>query len=1320
MEKESLYILKLDTQGSKVKFPNADMPAKLGEYTYTAQRMAGTPTLTATLNYPSCLDELWTGEEFVEFRGEKYYIDQVPTSSKDNKSIMYKHELQFVSERIVLENVYFMDVVTAGEDTYHSNSTSVKFMGDINEFVGRLNASMAKSGIGYSIVIDEDITSESKLVSLDSVYLAEALQSIYTIYELPYYFVGKVCHIGYTENVISTPFEYKKGLVSIKKTNANYKTVNRVTGVGSSDNIPFYYPNDDEKGTIERTQNLMPSIYRQTNGAERFYNALNDTYKIPGTNDYYFFKNTYSSKKVKEIKVDFSDIKPTIENVTNASGQLFGEIADIAFDDNDSDELGTGEGNNIFNGTDEYVHSYFYIKLHIYNGDYGFNLFEQGLEGGTAVINMTTGNCAACEFEIGVTYKDNEPGRAFNPVLVDSSGNLPAGDFEQKVTSQTSQYIESQQNTSTNEVWIAVKKDNTTFGVVMPNATNNYKPSVGDKFVITGIKMPKSLVLAAEKRLDEALIKYMSENNDEKFSFSVSFSRVFLAENSMLAGLLNENSRIYIKYNDKEYFMYVNSFTCKADKNCLYDISVELTDKLSANVSALRSTITEIAGDIIGERMGVSLNVSDILGRISRYFISKINNDTANGLITFLKGLLIGKNGSGITVLENGMSQAVVDYLYVKVKAVFDELEVKKKTYVGGEQVISHAGMKCNRVDELDDVYRCYFKEEEDGIEIENQFTPGSLAIAQECNIKTGISHHVGNRYYWRLVTAVGENYIDLSKTVCDPNVENDVPVAGDDIVGLGHKTDITRQAAIILSSVNEVSPSIIMYQGINDFTLTGKDVISFDFDKSTGKARMKVYGDTYIGDKDRTTYMEYTQDKGVDIKGMFHIEKGSTGWRNMEGLPDEIQAAADLAQEAKGAIDNAAVGSVNLLRNSGFTGDYETEDLSAATELSADTELFSKQLEYWTGVATVSADSDAGSGYSAAIGSLSQSVSLIKGESYVISYKAKGTSVSVSCGSFSVSQPLTSSYQRYTHKITFNGSGIFLISGTATVCDLQLERGTIATDWKPSILDNDKATAGFQSINYIASAIKDGSVDILGGLILANMIQLGNYKNGKLQKVTAGVSGIYNDDDDVAFWAGGKLEQAILTVMRFRNNPDYQPTDAEWANMANFVATHGGDVFLRGYIYALGGKFRGEVNAESGIFKNVKSPNGNFKIDEDGNIWIKGEGEFSGTVNVISSNGYKIVISPEDEYSVPSIRMYDYNGEELFSISLQYGLGGMIPSISMFDPSSSDRLYFRPDSMVAEQKGSDGYIYQTQIMGGRIIMVKGSEIVWDQNQLPK
>ena len=635
--------------------------------------------------------------------------------------------------------------------------------------------------------------------------------------------------------------------------------------------------------------------------------------------------------------------------------------------------------------------------------------------------------------------------------------------------------------------------------------------------------------------------------------------------------------------------------------------------------------------------------------KIKAGYADGIAGNTFADLVTFLKGFLVGKNGSGWTVLEDGTTQAVVDRLYVKIKAVFDELEVKKKTHVGGEQIISPAGMKCVRVEELSEVYRCFFLSEVDGVTINNEFTVGTLALAQEFNIKEGTSHNVSNRYYWREVTGVGADYIDLSKTNADK--DSDIPVAGDDIIGLGHLTDITRQAAIILSSVNETSPSITFYQGINTFSLVGKEVIGLGFDKSTGHAYINVYGDAYIGAKDESTYIRYTQKGGVDIKGMFHIEQGSTGWRNMEGLPDEIQAAADLAQKAQDAIDNAAVGSVNLLRNSGFTGDYESETLSSDTQLSADTDLYSKQLKYWTGVATVSADSAAGSGYSAAIGSLSQSVSLIKNENYVISFKAKGVSVAVSCGDFSTTQPLTSGYQRYTFKFAFNGTGIFMLSGTATVCDLQLERGTIATDWKPSILDNDKATAGFQSINYIASAIKDGSVDILGGLILANMIQLGNYKDGKMQKVTAGVSGIYNDDDDVAFWAGGTLQQAILTVMRFRNDPNYQPTDEEWANMANFVATHGGDTFLRGYIYALGGKFRGVVEALGGFFRGKVETSVDGKrivIDPDKN-----------TLEMYTTEGHATLIlrfdTSSDGWEYGDLILRKYVGDQLIQETTVY-----------------------------------------------------------------
>lgn len=521
------------------------------------------------------------------------------------------------------------------------------------------------------------------------------------------------------------------------------------------------------------------------------------------------------------------------------------------------------------------------------------------------------------------------------------------------------------------------------------------------------------------------------------------------------------------------------------------------------------------------------------------HFIRKDKPDTAGEFITFLKGwyggnFQQGSTGAGLWQDEQGAWHLELDYAHFRRKLTAEKIEVQETTHIGGKLMETAAGMSCIKVEDLGDYWRCYMRTKDaEGRIIYNQFKVKDQALVETFNLQKQSDGTLGNHFLWRLVVAVGTDYIDLSKDICA--AESDAPLVGDDIVQLGYQgtDDPNRQNAQILAGAGEGSPYIKQYVGINSFVLPE----------------------------------EYTRIKPGDnlLTGRMNLQPGSTGSANLTDLPDEIYNAVHL-------------GSVNLLRNSGFTGDYESEQLSSSDELMPDKELYSKQLKYWTGVATVSADNDAGSGYSAAIGSLSQSVDLIKGESYVISFKAKGTSLAVSCGDFSTTQPLTSDYQRFTFKFNFNGAGIFMLSGTATVCELQLERGTIATDWKPSILDNDKSMAGFQSINYIASAIKDGSVDILGGLILANMIQLGNYKDSKMQKVTAGVSGIYNDDDDVAFWAGGKLEQAIMTVMKFRNDPNYQPTDAEWANMANFVATHGGDVFLKGYVYALGGFFRGRV----------------------------------------------------------------------------------------------------------------------------------------------
>ena len=1183
--------------------------------------------VTSTLK--SAVPILFEIGDYVMYRGERFEINYDPTALKkaarktSGEAFVYDN-VKFNWPGDELTRCDFLDYVKSDNQIHFTSLPKFSFFASsIQDLADRVQVNLDRIYTGaqkWTVAVHPEYVSTTNVnIDVNNIKVWGALELFNSKFGANFVIRGRTITIGTAGIAVGNIFKYGRGngLYEIQRTaDADQQIITRLRAYGSTRNMPNRYYNKLSNSSLT---NYLPNNMAVENL------MLPDFPKT--TLDPYIDSKNIAVLGIREGSVYFDgtggleEICPSMEGMTAEQLKDAGIYVSLDAGDNGNlDEVADAEQLTDDGTMDSLKEGEDVPPFTITLKDVGFNINDY-LTSETATISMKNGMCGGRDFEITKCEK---------------KGN---------------KYV-----LTCNRVYDESLK------LYFPYKDYNIKS--GDKFVLLYIDMPDVYIQAASQRLLATAKKYLAKNDYVRYSYEPKVDDIFMARQHDEAIARGEVSiHDTLKEGDLMLFtdtdlgidgsIIIDTLIIKEGEGIIPQYTITLKDEKT--VGTLEKIQNQIDSIVSGGQGSGGYNSNQIKSLIksfgSNFFLSKLISDTANGLITFLKGLLIGRNGSGITVLENGMSQAVVDYLYVKVKAVFDELEVKKKTYVGGEQVISHAGMKCNRVDELDDVYRCYFKEEEDGIEIENQFTPGSLAIAQECNIKAGVSHHVGNRHYWRLVTAVGENYIDLSKTVCDPNVENDVPVAGDDIVGLGHKTDITRQAAIILSSVNEVSPSIIMYQGINDFTLTGKDVISFDFDKSTGKVRMKVYGNTYIGDKDRTTYMEYTQDKGVDIKGMFHIEQGSTGWRNMEGLPDEIQAAADLAQKAQDAIDNAAVGSVNLLRNSGFTGDYESEKLSSDTQLSADTELYSKQLKYWTGVATVSADSAAGSGYSASIGSLSQSVSLIKNENYVISFKAKGTSVAVSCGDFSTTQPLASDYQRYTFKFAFNGTGIFMLSSTATICDLQLERGTIATDWKPSILDNDKATAGFQSINYIASAIKDGSVDILGGLILANMIQLGNYKDDKLQKVTAGVSGIYNDDDDVAFWAGGTLQQAILTVMRFRNDPNYQPTDEEWENMANFVVAHGGDVFLRGYIYALGGKFRGVVEALGGFFRGKVETSVDGKrivIDPDKN-----------TLEMYTTEGHATLIlrfdTSSDGWEYGDLILRKYVGDQLIQETTVY-----------------------------------------------------------------
>lgn len=1155
-------LIKRDVDGKAQSFPNGEVPAIVETFTYTAKRMGGAPSVTATIYYPTPLDKQWTHEEYVEFQGERYYATSIPSSSKDNQSVLYKHDVTFTSRREILDNTLFFDAVsnkdedTKGGDKYRSNQTKFTFGGDIHEFVARVNSSMAYCGLyhpndtdkGYYVVVDEGYGSdEVKEVSFESQYLTEVLQLINTTYGLDYYWVGNVCHVGKIQHdLTSAPIEYGRNnaLVSVSKENSNAKIIDMITGYGSSDNIPYYYPNDDEYGkvlfetenfdkslvgdvslgkllkwdsaiygktltlcknssesyagdifsqskynvcvsdnvarkdnsvssgtggasnvkptftlgekslsfggsnrdtvivsnsiiwllfefngnagdtinlgevtfssaeatganhlglkfkyeqvcyvgegldmesafsamssaylatikhendgsyangeypssnywafgdsigdgfsdytkssgkicTLTQTgktvvvigckvtatnisvakgtrkmssvttamggkitythkpqstycfknddgdivsyedsgieinnissvpsvtisfsfdgtdwvstssdadsaakirvngrtwifpsQNLMPSIYRESGGAERFYYAKNDTYTIPGTTDKYSFKNIYKESNPHQGSVEFSDIKPTINGIRNdvtqsdGLGQLFGEIADVAFDSKDNDV--TDSDNN-------YIHSYFYIKLHKFSGDYGFDLFKHALASENAKINLIKSNgCPACSFDIQCT-PSKDKSKMYNCVSTDGHGNLKSvrddcNDYIFKNDEDAYKDTFNQDSTKT-ELWIAVKKDNTTLGIVMPNASGNFKPQKGDLFVITGIKPPKVLVTAAEKRLDEALIKHMSENNEDQFNFTIKFSRIFLQQNQDFASKLNENSKIAVSYAGKEYDFFVSNYTVKIDDNTLAEVEVELSNTLETSTSELKKTIDAVSGETVARQLQGLANTNNGGGLnayvADKYYLSKQDDDTAQGLITFAKGLVsemaarlkggatFGNNGYkfdkdgnvvvdaisslafdealergfGITKNAQGKYTLSVTDLMVWGKAVFNLLETRKLYSVGGNVYLSGASSKIQHVVAVRDTdgevtgWKCYILNDDGTTATQNGWRKYDQAKCQTFDIKEGAHEGVKNTYYWRLVTDVSTENESITETRTEKYVDAD------------------------------------------------------------------------------------------------------------------------------------------------------------------------------------------------------------------------------------------------------------------------------------------------------------------------------------------------------------------------------------------------------------------------------------------------------------------------------------------------------------------------------------------------------------------
>ena len=235
----------------------------------------------------------------------------------------------------------------------------------------------------------------------------------------------------------------------------------------------------------------------------------------------------------------------------------------------------------------------------------------------------------------------------------------------------------------------------------------------------------------------------------------------------------------------------------------------------------------------------------------------------------------------------------------------------------------------------------------------------------------------------------------------------------------------------------------------------------------------------------------------------------------------------------------------------------------------------------------------------------------------------------------------MSNTWTRYINKfVAEQDTKIITIHATNTcsLCELQLEKGTIVSAWDISPLDNRTELARYEQLTYLQNILKshteiDGGI-VSTGVVNSGLISMGNFnENGEMTSITAGLSGTYNTDNDPAFFAGGDMTKAISAVAAYMDNPNYEPTEEELRNMANVVITHGGrailnDIILRGYVHALGGIFKGRVEASEGEFHGkVYADDGEFR----GKVYAK-EGEFNGVLKANATYGNTIVVTDGTE----------------------------------------------------------------------------------------
>lgn len=474
--------------------------------------------------------------------------------------------------------------------------------------------------------------------------------------------------------------------------------------------------------------------------------------------------------------------------------------------------------------------------------------------------------------------------------------------------------------------------------IIIPN--ESLHPEPGDTFVLTGVNLPEERIREAEQELLEAGKSWAAKNSSDTDVYPCPTNPVYCQENDknydvgqkvlLIGPRFGEQGRLsrIQGYEKKLYNEYIATYT--VGDNTAYSRFGKIEKSIYAAAYAERIGVVSGVGIyLIRSKYDLTYptdyNTYSALA-IETLFLNKRKGGVVQGDTLFSEDVAVGGDivsrdfrqgdfsGAGYAMYKDAAGNSVVeaDRLIVRKDAVFNELVIRQTDFVTGETVFSCGGFECTSVEETTTAYRCYYNNHDSakysGLKVGDQVRCQRYAAEGNTVIK----------YYWRLVTAVTESYVDLSKTDADGN---GIPDVGDNIVQFGNRTDVARQSAVVIDATD--GGSIVILAHIDSYTLSEKNYVGQGVNPFTGEAYMYVYGDIFFGDRDLSdpdsTYITYQRREGatrrrMEIKADIVIGKNSSGlhnlseWTTAQQQIDKAQQAASDANDAIAAMNDDTV----------------------------------------------------------------------------------------------------------------------------------------------------------------------------------------------------------------------------------------------------------------------------------------------------------------------------------------------------------------------------------------------------------------------------